>query len=130
MPHVYVTGHKNPDTDSIASAIAYAEYKNLVDPENSYVPARLGEVNSQTEWALKRSGAESPKLLRHIMLRVKDVMKEDLVTAHRDDPLRNVGLAMAKARCKTLGNPRLITGDPEARRALIEGHRRTRLADL
>ena len=96
MPHIYVTGHKNPDTDSIASAIAYAEYKNLVDPDNFYVPARLGDVNSQTAWALKKSGAESPALLRHIMLRVKDVMKEELITAHRDDPLRNVGLAMAK----------------------------------
>src|SRR5918999_4029496 len=108
MPHVYVTGHKNPDTDSIASAIAYAEYKNLVDPENSYVPARLGEVNSQTEWALKRSGAKSPGLLRHIMLRVKDVMKEDLVTAHRDDPLRNVGLAMAK---RNIGQIPLVDDD-------------------
>jgi manganese-dependent inorganic pyrophosphatase len=96
MPHVYVTGHRNPDTDTIASAIAYAEYKNLVDPENFYAPARLGEVNTQTEWALKRSGAESPKLLPHIMLRVKDVMHRDLLTAHRDDPLRNVGLAMSR----------------------------------
>jgi manganese-dependent inorganic pyrophosphatase len=96
MPHVYVTGHRNPDTDTIASAIAYAEYKNLVDPENDYASARLGEVNTQTEWALKRSGAESPKLLPHIMLRVKDVMHTDLLTAHKDDPLRNVGLAMSK----------------------------------
>ncbi len=96
MPHVYVTGHKNPDTDSIASAIGYAEFKNLVDPENFYAPARLGEVNAQTEWALRRSGAESPKLLRHIMLRVKDVMHQDLVLANRNDPLRNVGLVMAK----------------------------------
>jgi manganese-dependent inorganic pyrophosphatase len=96
MPHVYVTGHRNPDTDTIASAIAYAEYKNLVDPENHYAPARLGEVNTQTEWALKRSGAQRPKLLPHIMLRVKDVMHTDLLTAHRDDPLRNVGLAMSK----------------------------------
>ena len=96
MPHVYVTGHRNPDTDTIASAIAYAEYKSLVDPENLYAPARLGEVNTQTEWALKRSGAQSPKLLPHIMLRVKDVMHTDLLTAHKDDPLRNVGLAMSK----------------------------------
>jgi manganese-dependent inorganic pyrophosphatase len=96
MPHVYVTGHRNPDTDTIASAIAYAEYKNLVDPENDYASARLGEVNTQTEWALKRSGAETPKLLPHIMLRVKDVMHTDLLTAHKVDPLRNVGLAMAK----------------------------------
>jgi manganese-dependent inorganic pyrophosphatase len=96
MPHVYVTGHRNPDTDTIASAIAYAEYKNLVDPENAYAPARLGEVNAQTEWALKKSGAKPPKLLRHIMLRVKDVMHEDLVVANRNDPLRNVGIAMSK----------------------------------
>src|SRR3712207_6475975 len=96
MPHVYVTGHRNPDTDSIASAIGYAEFKNLVDPENVYAPARLGEVNAQTEWVLRGSGAESPKLLRHIMLRVKDVMHENLVLANRNDPLRNLGLMMAK----------------------------------
>src|SRR3712207_6696889 len=96
MPHVYVTGHRNPDTDSIASAIGYAEFKNLVDPENFYAPARLGEVNAQTEWVLRGSGAESPKLLRHIMLRVKDVMHENLVLANRNDPLRNLGLMMAK----------------------------------
>ncbi len=102
MPHVYVTGHKNPDTDTIASAIGYAEYKNLVDPENFYAPARLGEVNSQTEWALKKSGAEEPKLLEHIMLRVKDVMAEDVAIAHKNDPLRNVGLTMAKRNISQL----------------------------
>jgi len=107
MPHVYVTGHRNPDTDTIASAIAYAEYKNLVDSENSYAPARLGEVNTQTEWALRRSGAQSPKLLRHIMLRVKDVMHTDLLTAHKDDPLRNVGLAMSK---RNIGQVPIVDG--------------------
>lgn len=96
MAHIYVTGHKNPDTDTIASAIAYAEFKNLVDPENFYAPARLGEPNSQTRWALKKSGAEPPKLIRHIMLRVKDVMNKNLITANRNDPLHSVGLAMAK----------------------------------
>jgi manganese-dependent inorganic pyrophosphatase len=108
MPHVYVTGHRNPDTDTIASAIAYAEYKNLVDPENDYASARLGEVNTQTEWALKRSGAESPKLLPHIMLRVKDVMHTDLLTAHKDDPLRNVGLAMSK---RNIGQVPIVDDD-------------------
>jgi manganese-dependent inorganic pyrophosphatase len=108
MPHVYVTGHRNPDTDTIASAIAYAEYKNLVDPENHYAPARLGEVNTQTEWALKRSRAQSPKLLPHIMLRVKDVMHTDLLTAHRDDPLRNVGLAMSK---RNIGQVPIVDDD-------------------
>ncbi len=102
MPHVYVTGHKNPDTDSVASAIGYAEYKNLVDPDNDYAPARLGEVNPQTEWALKKSGARSPKRIRHIMLRVKDVMAHDMAIAHKNDPLRNVGLTMAQRNISQL----------------------------
>src|SRR5215216_5806411 len=102
LPHVYVTGHKNPDTDTIASAIGYTEYKNLVDPENHYVAARLGEVNAQTGWALKKSGAEKPGLLEHIMLRVKDVMAGDVAVARKNDPLRNVGITMARRNISQL----------------------------
>src|SRR5579864_8037128 len=51
---VYVTGHRNPDTDSIASAIGYAEMKGRLDPENDYVPVRLGDCNAQTRWLLER----------------------------------------------------------------------------
>src|ERR671921_2128583 len=102
MPHVYVTGHKNPDTDTIASAIGYAEYKNLVDPENKYVAARLGEINAQTRWAMKKSGAELPMLLEHIMLRVKDVMAGDVAVARKNDPLRHVGLTMARRNISQL----------------------------
>ncbi len=68
----------------------------------------MGDVNPQTEWALEQSGAESPTLLRHIMLRVRDVMKEDLITAHRDDPLRNVGLEMAQ---RNIGQIPLVDDD-------------------
>jgi manganese-dependent inorganic pyrophosphatase len=96
MAHVYVTGHKNPDTDSIASAIGYAELKNLVDSDNFYAPARLGEVNAQTGWALEKSGAKPPKLISHIKLRVKDVMSKDIEVAGKNDPLRNVGTMMAQ----------------------------------
>ena len=95
MAHIYVTGHRNPDTDTIASAIGYAELKGRLDPGNVYAPARLGEVNTQTRWALEKSGAGEPKLLKHIMLRVKDVMN-DVTAARKNDPLRNVGLMMAK----------------------------------
>ena len=102
MPHVYVTGHKNPDTDSVASAIGYAEFKNLVAPGNEYAPARLGDVNPQTAWALEKSGAKSPKRIRHIMLRVKDVMARDVAVAHKNDPLRNVGLTMAQRNISQL----------------------------
>lgn len=96
MAHVYVTGHKNPDTDTIASAIGYAELKNLIDLDNFYAPARLGEVNAQTAWALEKSGAKPPKLISHIKLRVKDVMSKDIEVAGKNDPLRNVGTMMAQ----------------------------------
>ena len=96
MSHVYVTGHKNPDTDTIASAIGYAELKNLLDPDSVYAPARLGEVNAQTAWALEKSGAKSPKRISHIKLRVKDVMSNEIAVAGKKDPLHSVGLMMAK----------------------------------
>lgn len=96
MAFVYVTGHKNPDTDTVASAIGLAELRNLTDAENDYHPARLGKVNAQTDWALKKSGAKSPKQISHIMLRVKDVMKKEVIFARRDDPLRNVGVVMSQ----------------------------------
>ena len=102
MPHVYVTGHKNPDTDTIASAIGYAEYKNLVDPENRYEATRLGEVNAQTRWALEKSGAREPRLIRHVMLRVRDVMASDVAVARKNDPLRSVGLTMARRNISQL----------------------------
>src|SRR3954447_2901362 len=107
MPYIYVTGHRKPDTDTIASAIGYAELKGRLDPENIYAPARLGEVNAQTRWALEKSGATEPKLLNHIMLRVKDVMK-DVATVHRNDPLRSVGLEMAK---KTISQVPIVDDD-------------------
>jgi manganese-dependent inorganic pyrophosphatase len=92
---IYVTGHRNPDTDSIAAAIAYAELKGRIDSGARYVPVRLGEVNSQTRWALECSGAPEPDYLPHVFLRVCDVMRTEFPTAGADEPVRSVGLAMA-----------------------------------
>ena len=92
---IYVTGHRNPDLDSIASAIGYAELKARVDAANEYVPVRLGEVNAQTEWALERSGATLPAAMNHVFLRVRDVMRESFPVARHDEPVRSVGLTMA-----------------------------------
>jgi manganese-dependent inorganic pyrophosphatase len=95
-PRVYVCGHRNPDTDSIASAIAYAELKNRIDGgRNQYVPVRLGVANAQTEWLLERSGAPLPVFLPHAKLRVRDVQRTTFAIAHERDPVRTVGLLMA-----------------------------------
>jgi manganese-dependent inorganic pyrophosphatase len=94
---IYVTGHRNPDSDSIASAIGYAELKGRVDPHNDYVPVRLGDLNSQTRWLLARSGAPEPRHLPHVMLRAADVMQENFPISRQDEPVREAGRAMAKA---------------------------------
>jgi manganese-dependent inorganic pyrophosphatase len=94
---IYVTGHRNPDTDSIASAIGYAELKGRLDPNNEYVAARLGDLNSQTRWLLARSGAREPRYLAHVMLRAADVMQENFPVSRHDEPVREAGRAMAKA---------------------------------
>jgi manganese-dependent inorganic pyrophosphatase len=96
MARIYVTGHRNPDTDSIASAIGYAELKRRLDPDNEYVPVRLGELNAQTRWVLERSGAQEPQLVHHVLLRARDVMRERFPLAGDHDPVREVGLIMAR----------------------------------
>src|SRR4051812_26849493 len=94
MATVYVSGHRNPDLDSIGAAIGYAELKERLRSEDHYVPVRLGPVNAQTRWALDRSGADEPEMLRHIRLRVRDVMERCAVTVAHDAPVREVGRAM------------------------------------
>ncbi|MEA2313239.1 MAG: manganese-dependent inorganic pyrophosphatase [Solirubrobacteraceae bacterium] len=96
MKPIYVTGHRNPDTDSIAAAVGYAELKGRLDAGNEYVPVRLGPVNAQTRWVLERSGVPEPELLPHILLRVRDVMRERFRMASHGEPVRTVGLIMAR----------------------------------
>jgi manganese-dependent inorganic pyrophosphatase len=97
LPQIYVTGHRNPDTDSIASAIGYAELKRRLDPRNDYVPVRLGECNAQTRWVLERSGAPEPEFLPHVMLRATDVMRTSFPITGQQEPIRAAGLALARA---------------------------------
>ena len=93
---VYVCGHRNPDTDSIAAAIGYAELKNeIADGDNEYVPVRLGDVNAQTQWLLDRSEAPAPVHLPHAYLRARDIMRTSFPVARRGDPVRSVGMKMA-----------------------------------
>ena len=94
---IYVTGHRNPDTDSIASAIGYSELKNRLDPRNDYLAVRLGDCNAQTRWLLERSGAQEPAFIPHVMPRARDVMQTNFPITAQDAPLREAGLAMGKA---------------------------------
>jgi manganese-dependent inorganic pyrophosphatase len=96
MPTIYVTGHRNPDTDSIASAIGYAELRGRLDPNNEYLAIRLGECNAQTRWVLERSGATEPEFVPHVMLRACDVMRTGFPITRENEPIRQAGIAMAR----------------------------------
>lgn len=69
---IYVVGHKNPDTDSICSAIAYANLKCKIT-EDEYIAKRAGLLNEETQYVLTRFSVEAPKLLSNVHLQVKDV---------------------------------------------------------
>jgi manganese-dependent inorganic pyrophosphatase len=99
---IYVTGHRNPDADSIASAIGYAELRRRLDRGDDYVPVRLGECNAQTRWLLERSGAAEPRFLPHVMLRVCDVMQPEFPVGREDESIRDAGLAMVRADLELL----------------------------
>lgn len=70
---VKVIGHKNPDTDSICSAIAYAALKNAVDKTHRYEPCRAGLVNRESQFALDYFGVEPPRLYTDVSPQLQDV---------------------------------------------------------
>lgn len=86
MKKIYVIGHRNPDMDSIVSAIAYAELKKAAG-ETNVVPARAGKINIQTAYVLDRFGIPHPEFLSDIIPRVKNHMSVEPVTISHDTPL-------------------------------------------
>ncbi|MCI1943696.1 putative manganese-dependent inorganic diphosphatase [Clostridium luticellarii] len=68
---VYITGHKNPDTDSICSSIAYAEFKNKMG--SNAVPIRLGDLNSETKFVLDYFHVEPQKLVENVKPQISDL---------------------------------------------------------
>lgn len=69
---VYVVGHKNPDTDSICSAIAYANLKKQITGQD-YVARRAGQINEETHYVLHKFKVDAPRLLSNVKLQVKDM---------------------------------------------------------
>ena len=97
---VYVIGHRNPDTDSICSAIGYAHLKQALG-ENA-VPARCGKVNNETKYALEYFKVEQPLLLTDLYPRVKDVALECKTVVRQHDTLRHLGEVMRKSELQSV----------------------------
>ena len=112
--HVMVVGHKNPDTDSICSAIAYARLKEKETGER-YEPKRAGQLNPETEFVLDYLKLPVPELITDVGTQVKDM--EIRETAGVDS---GISLKKAWSLMKDLNVFYLVTERPEAFQELSE----------
>ena len=98
---VIIVGHKNPDTDSICSAITYAHLKSQISPLN-HIPMRAGEINSETRFVLKRFGVEVPHLIEFVGTQVKDIEIRKLPGISGEYSLKKAWNAMQEANVATM----------------------------
>ena len=98
---VYIVGHKNPDTDSICSAIAYANLKTKVTGE-MYVAKRAGQLNEETNYILERFGVEAPGLLSNVNLQVKDIDLRKMEGIGSHASIKDAWARMKEENMKTL----------------------------
>lgn len=76
MGKVYITGHRNPDLDSLCAASAYANLKNLTDSENEYIAIHCSPVSDQVREQMEVMGIEVPPYKKDVFPKVRDVMLE------------------------------------------------------
>ena len=107
-----VIGHKNPDTDSICSAIAYAQLKNQMDDSN-YVPKRAGDINKETAFVLDYFGVEEPEYQADVRTRVSDMEYIHIPGVDKNMSIREAYLTMKEYGTTTLcitNEDKLING--------------------
>lgn len=98
---IYVIGHKNPDTDSICSAIAYADLRQKVTGQ-VHEAKRAGQVNDETAYVLDRFGVEAPKLLTDVRLQVRDLDIHEMPGLKPNASIRDTWKRMRQEQAKTL----------------------------
>lgn len=87
MKHpILITGHRNPDSDSIVAALAYADLKKQLG--FNVLPIRLGNVNAETSYILNRFNIEPPKLMHQLETEIKDISIDETLTVHRDSTIK------------------------------------------
>ncbi len=96
-----VIGHKNPDTDSICSAISYANLKRKVTGLE-FQPGRAGQVNGETQFVLDYFGEEAPKLIEHVRTQVRDIEIRQTKGVKKNISLKKAWNIMQEANVVTL----------------------------
>lgn len=105
MDTIYITGHRNPDTDSVVSAMAYAALKNALG-DRQYQAARLGQLSDETQSVLDRFGFKPPKLISNVRTQVRDL-------DYDTPPTLSAGVTISRA-WQTLQNDSHISAIPVA----------------
>ena len=98
---VYITGHRHPDTDSIASSIAYAFFKKSMGIPA--IPCRLGSLNSETEYLLKRFGFEAPLHLQDARMKLSEIEMDAPVAITPDTTIYEAMQIMQEHNCAYCG---------------------------
>ena len=96
MGTVYVTGHRNPDLDSVCSAYGYAALMNMQDGDNEYIPVRCGHLSDSTRSILNELDIKIPVYKRDVYPKVKDVMLSVDHKIEASDPLTEVAAIYEK----------------------------------
>ena len=99
---ITVIGHKNPDTDSVCSAIAYAELKNRLANSDLYVPRRAGEINAETRFVLKQFQTDVPELVEDVGTQVRDIQIREIDGVAGSISLKNAYTLMKEKNVVTL----------------------------
>ena len=99
---IYIIGHKIPDTDSICSAIAYADIKNRLNSGKKYAAKRAGQINEETEYVLKRFGVEAPGYLSDVGTQVKDMEIRETPGVPNNISIKDAWSIMKKSSAVTL----------------------------
>lgn len=86
MNEVFVIGHRNPDLDSISSAVGYAEFKRRTGMPEA-VAARCGDTNERIDFVLQRFGVPAPRFVADVSPKVRDVMQRNVMSALPDTPV-------------------------------------------
>ena len=96
-----VIGHKNPDMDSICSAVAYAHLKRVTGTPN-VIAARAGNTNERIDFVLERFGVDPPVFISDLSDRVSDVMERDVICVRADSTVYDAIHLLEKKRLRGL----------------------------
>ena len=108
---VYITGHRHPDTDSIASAIAYAFFKKSMGQPAT--PCRLGALNAETSYLLDRFGFQPPQLLQDARMKLSEIVMDPPVSITPDTTIHETMQIMQQenmAYCGVVDNEKHLLG--------------------